>query len=164
MKSATRIASISVSILAKTAVILTVFLLLSGKAEAVCSVTTTGLVFGNYDVSLLTATTSTGSVTVGCDNVPPINVTIMISQSPNSGGFAPRLMRHASLAEFLSYNLYQDAAMLNIWGDGTLGTSTLTIKPKKNKPAVATVYGMIPPGQDVNIGLYSDTLTVTVLP
>lgn len=147
----------------KTALALILFLS-PGAAWAVCNVTTTPMSFGNYDITLLTPTTSTATVTVSCNDVPPIDVTIQIGPSPNSGGFSPRLIKHSTMSQFIDYNLYTDSAMLNIWGDGTGGTATLTNKVGKNKPWNATVYGKIPAGQDPYMGTYSETLTVTILP
>jgi spore coat protein U-like protein len=66
----------------------------------------------------------------------------------------------------LSYNLYLNTAHTQIWGDGTRGTSTIstTLTVTRRRPAQArqTVYGMIPSGQDVAAGSYSDTIVVTV--
>jgi spore coat protein U-like protein len=72
-------------------------------------------------------------------------------------------MRHSSKSDLLNYNLFTDAARSAVWGDGTQGTSTLSSKVQRNKPWVATVYGRIPAGQNVPVGLYSDTLTVTII-
>lgn len=47
-----------------------------------------------------------------------------------------------------------------IWGDGTSGTSIVTVNNVRN--TTRTVYGRIPALQDVRAGSYSETLTVTV--
>lgn len=136
---------------------------LSGNAYAACNVTATGINFGIYDVFKTTPLDSTGSVTVTCDETPPPTIKISISRSNNSGSFIPRQMRHATKADFLNYNLFTNASMTEVWGDGTGGTSTVLLKKvSKNKPEIVIIYGRIPPGQDVSAGSYSDTLTVTI--
>jgi spore coat protein U-like protein len=135
-----------------------------GEAYAACTVTASGISFGNYDVFNVVALNSTGTITVGCDEAPPPNVTVSIGASPNSGGYVPRKMKHATLQDKLSYNLYMDAAGTSIWGDGTSGTSTVVLnKVKKNKPVTTTIFGIIPPSQNVTIGSYGDLLTVTII-
>lgn len=140
-------------------------LLLAGSAEAACSVSATGVNFGAYDVFVATPYDSTGTVTVKCDQAPPVDITIAIGPSGTSGGFIPRQMRSASSPDRLNYNLFVNAGRSTVWGDGAAGTSTVFLKNvKKNRPAVTTIYGRVPPGQDVSVGSYSDTLTVTITP
>jgi len=140
-------------------------LFFAGKAGAACSVSATGVNFGAYDVFVATPYDSTGTVTVTCDQAPPVDVTIAIGPSGTSGGFIPRQMRSASSSDRLSYNLFVNAGRSTVWGDGAAGTSTALLKNvKKNRPEVATIYGRIPPGQDVSVGSYSDSLTVTITP
>jgi spore coat protein U-like protein len=128
-------------------------------------VTTTGVSFGGYDVFVTVPQDSTGTVTVSCDQNPPTDVTVAIGPSASSGGFRPRSMRNASTSDRLNYNLFTNASMSVVWGDGTSGTSTvLLFKVNKNRPQTATIYGRIPPGQNVSVGTYADTLTVTITP
>lgn len=127
---------------------------------ATCNVNTTAVNFGSYDVFSVTPVDSTGTVTILCDATT--NVMTAIGQSPNSGGFNPRKMKHSSIADLLNYNLYTDTARTVIWGNGTGGTSTVTQKAIKNKSLILTVYGRIPQGQDISGGLYGETLTVTI--
>jgi spore coat protein U-like protein len=140
-------------------------LLLAGEAGAACSVSATGVNFGAYDVFVTTPLDSTGTVTVTCDQAPPPDIVVAIGPSGTSGGFIPRQMRSTSSPDRLNYNLFVNAGRSTVWGDGAAGTSTVFLKNvKKNRPVVTTIYGRIPPGQDVSVGSYSDSLTVTITP
>ena len=141
------------------------FLAPAGGAGAACTVSATGVNFGAYDVFVAAPLDSTGSVTVTCDQAPPEDVVIAIGPSGTSGGFIPRQMRSASSPDRLNYNLFTNAGRSSVWGDGAPGTSTVFLKNvKKNRPVTTTIYGRIPPGQDVSAGSYSDSLTVTITP
>jgi spore coat protein U-like protein len=140
-------------------------LILGNAAHAACGVTTTGINFGAYDVFAAVPRDTAGTVTVACDRNPPTDVTISIGPSPTSGGFQPRQMRHASQSDRMSYNLFTTASMTTVWGDGSAGTSTVLLrKVNKNRPVTTTIYGRIPPGQNVSVGAYSDSVTVTITP
>ncbi len=146
------------------------FLILSvPRAYAACAVSTTPVTFGVYDVLSSSPLVSNGSVTVDCSvgaapPNPPVDVLITIGQSPNSGGFNPRKMKNAAGPDLLNYNLYTSSTMTSIWGDGTGGTSTVTLRSvnKNIPPIVTTVYGRILADQNVSAGSYSDTLIVTI--
>src|SRR3989304_5113874 len=92
------------------------YLLLSVNIlSAACSVSTTPVNFGDYDVFSSSPTDSTGFITITCDEVPPPNVTVSIGQSPNSGGFNPRKMKLTGGTDLLNYNLYTSGSYANIW-------------------------------------------------
>lgn len=137
-------------------------LIFANTTFAACNVSTTTVNFGAYNVLSPGTTDSTGSITILCDEAPPPDVTAAIGQSPNSGGFNPRQMKLVGGTDLLSYNLYTDTTYTNIWGDGTSGTVTQTKRATKNRPQTLQVYGRIPPGQDVSVGSYNDTLTITI--
>ncbi|GMR04571.1 MAG: hypothetical protein BMS9Abin23_0469 [Thermodesulfobacteriota bacterium] len=139
-----------------------VFSLWSGIASAACTVTTTSVNFGSYDVFLTTATDVNGSVSVTCTDPGRTRVTIAIGQSPNSGGFDPRQMKHSTLPDLLDYNLYKNRKRTRIWGDGTGGTFTVTRRVRQNRTVTRNIYARITPAQDVSAGSYFDTLTVTI--
>ena len=138
-------------------------------ARAACTVSTMPVNFGSYDMFSSAPLDSTGSITIDCSIPPPppnppVDVRIAIGQSPNSGSFIPRSMRKISGSDLLNYNLYTNSSRTLVWGDGTGGTSVITLNTvnRNAPPRVMMVYGRIPTGQDVSAGSYSDTLVVTI--
>jgi spore coat protein U-like protein len=59
----------------------------------------------------------------------------------------------------LFYNLFTDPSHLSIWGDGSPGTSLVSFSGTSGS---RTIYGRIPAGQNVSVGTYGDTITVTL--
>lgn len=121
-----------------------------------CSVTTTPIAFGIYDVFSTVPLASTGSVTVRCFFSPGAKVGL--GKGSNAPTNLPRQL--ASGGNRLDYNLYIDAAHTAVWGDPTpnhVDTGLLLWWP-----VTLTVYGQIPAGQDVPAGTYTDTVTVTI--
>jgi spore coat protein U domain-containing protein, fimbrial subunit CupE1/2/3/6 len=147
----------------ETILFFSLLLLMTTRAFAACSVTTTPVTFGNYDPFVATPLDTTGSVAVSCDKVqgPPLPVTISISASSNSGVFIPRQMKHSSRPDVLNYNLYTKQNRTTVWGDGTGGTSVVVIQGVQQRKE--TIYATIPPKQNVRGGFYTDSLTVTIL-
>ncbi len=131
----------------------------SGRAEAACTVSTTGMSLGNYDVFSASADTSTGTITYRCGNADK-DIVITISKG-SSTTFNPRTLRSGT--EVLQYNLYRDAAFSTVWGDGTSGTGTyINHNPPNNQDVDLTVFGRAPALQDVAVGSYADTVIVTI--
>jgi spore coat protein U-like protein len=124
-----------------------------------CSFSTTSIAFGTYNVFSSAPVDSTGSVMYRCTgNTAGVMITITTGQSLT---FLPRQL--AKGTERLAYNLFRDAARTTVWGDSTGGTSALVdIDPPKKEDVTVTVYGRIPPGQDISAGSYSDTVTVVM--
>ena len=129
-------------------------------ARAACTISSTPLVFGTYNVFAVTPLDSTGSVTLHCTATDKdIVITLDRGGAPT---FNPRRMLNG--AEQLDYNLYLDAARTTIWGDGTGGTQTFANHNPQgnNRDIVLPIYGRIPAGQDVRAGTYTNTITVTI--
>jgi spore coat protein U-like protein len=120
-----------------------------------CTITTTSVSFGTYDVFNTVSLPSTGTISYRCFWWESIQVTL--SKGLYAPGNNPRQL--ASGANLLSYNLYLDAAHTQIWGD-----------PNPNHydnsgwfiSGSVTIYGLIPAGQDVAAGIYSDNITATI--
>ncbi|WP_331775742.1 Csu type fimbrial protein [Sulfurospirillum sp. 1612] len=149
------------------------FCLLTQPAWALlasCTVSSTPVNFGNYDVFNSSPTDATGTVTVTCTGILGLlgllvhyNVSL---DSGNSGNSSARKMQQAGSSTDLEYNLYTDSGHSVVWGDGSNGSSTisssLTILQLGANTDNISLYGRIPAGQNVEAGSYSDIITVTV--
>lgn len=132
-----------------------------------CTMNVTPIGFGNYDVFPSAPLDAVGTITVSCSgNVRRATVTLSVSST--SGTFDPRRMRRSAGIDRLDYNVYTDVARTTIFGDGTGATSLIRPRrppgPRVPWSANITMYGRIPPGQNVSVGAYSDILTATVTP
>ena len=128
-------------------------LALPGAAWANCSLNVIDVSFGQYDPFLATDTEITGGVSMSCD----AETSVQVSFSAGFGPFATREMKSGPNTIF--YNLFTDPSHLTIWGDGSPGTSLVSISGTSGSH---TVYGRIPARQNVPVGTYGDTITVTL--
>jgi spore coat protein U-like protein len=69
-------------------------------------------------------------------------------------------------ADQLTYNVYSNSARTQIWGNGTNSTFTITggftLNNNTTRSRNHTLYGRIPPLQDITAGTYNDTLVTTL--
>jgi spore coat protein U-like protein len=113
--------------------------------------------FGTYDPFDVAPRDVTGSIQHRCP--PPRAIQILLDRG-GSATFTPRQMRWGS--EVLAYNLYLDPPSTpgaRIWGDGSGGTYGYSGMGNRT----VTVYGRVFPLQDVAVGAYSDTITITAI-
>lgn len=123
-----------------------------------CTINTTSVSFGNYNVFSGLPLDSTGSVIYNCNRRAAITITLDRGGAPS---FNPRRM--LKVGEALNYNLYLDAARTTIWGDGTGGTQVYSDpRTPRNRNVAVTIYGRIPAGQDVTAGSYANSVTATI--
>jgi spore coat protein U-like protein len=132
---------------------LTATALAPGAARGACSVSTSGISFGAYNPFSAASLAGSGSMTLSCSGSVVAYVMLSGGSSNNAGA-----RRMTSGAERLSYNIYRDAALTRIWGDGSAYPGVWVSLPQAPLP----FYGSIPPGQDVAAGDYADALTITV--
>lgn len=142
-----------------------VLLVLSTAARAAvnCTVRATPVAFGSYNVFNASPLDATGTITVRCTGLggSPVSYDIKLSAGL-SGSYAPRQM--ANGANRLNYNLYTAATRLNVWGDGSAGTSFVSGSTTQSGSETInhTVYGRVPALQNVAVGSYSGNITVTL--
>jgi spore coat protein U domain-containing protein, fimbrial subunit CupE1/2/3/6 len=129
-------------------------------AQAACSLTSTSIVFGNYDIFSPSPLDTLGQIIFRCGNNDH-NVSISLDRG-GEATFNPRRMLNGTSS--INYNLYLDAARTIIWGDGTNGTQNFFVRnPQPNNRDISVpIYGRIPAGQGPSVGNYSNTLTVTI--
>ena len=143
-----------------TGVITALLLMLSQAAIAATSCTIDSVAsvnFGTYDVfSSFTNNNGVGSITIRCQGGGSSFIVSLSSGQSNS--FVSRIMRSGGNA--LNYNLYTSAARIVVWGDGTGGSGTMSVS--KNSTTTLSVYGQIPAGQNVAVGVYSDNITTII--
>ena len=135
-------------------------LLAGSAAEAACTITTTAVNFGAYNVFATSPDDATGQITYRCTAPRPPLVQIHLDKG-GAPSFNPRQMRQGS--ETLDFNLYLDSTRSTIWGDGTGGSQAYTqANPVPNSNINVNVFGRIPAGQDVSAGGYTATVTATI--
>jgi spore coat protein U-like protein len=138
-------------------------LIATSAASAACTISTTAVSFGNYDVFASSPLDAAGQVSFRCTGISPVSVTVTLDKG-GAPTFNPRRLLQGG--EALNYNLYRDAARTNIWGDGTGGTGTYTqliILSLLGQTITVPVYGRIPASQNVGVGTYTNTVTATIL-
>lgn len=128
-------------------------MLSSSLWAATCTVSASGIAFGGYDPFVNQDVDSVANVSVNCDATTSYSIAL----STGTGSYDSRVM--TSGIHQLLYNLYIDATLTTVWGDGT-GHSAMV----SDTQAVAnhTVYGRIPARQDAYVGTYSDTIVITL--
>lgn len=125
-----------------------------------CTVSTTGLNFGTYDVFAMTPQTAIGTITYTCTGATSSPISIALNAG-SRGSFSPRSM--SSGPNSLTYNLYLDAGQSAVWGDGTGGTAMYSdASPALGTPVNVTMFGVISAGQNAHVGVYGDGITATV--
>ena len=142
----------------------TSFINVSATVLKNCAVTSNPLAFGNYTPN---SGALTGNTTIKVNCTKGSAFTVSLNAGTTTGGtVAQRLMTDGT--NTLQYNLYKDAGLSTIFGDGSGGSATQTDNGKGMSPASAwsyTVYGSLPDSatnQDAPPGSYTDKITVTV--
>ena len=130
-----------------------------------CSVSASGVSFGPYDPSSSQANTATGTVTVSCSvTLIGLLASWTLSLSPgSSASYTSRSLVNG--ASTLQYNLFNTPSYSTVWGNGSGATGVVSDGAPLligNNSYTYTVYGRIPPLQDVRTGSYSDSIVVTI--
>ena len=134
--------------------------LLTAAAHAACSLSSAAIAFGNYDPISSTPLDTAGSTVYRC-GTNDHNITITLSRGGGTSFSTRRMVRGS---DQLFYNLYLDAARTVVWGDGSGGTQAYFINnPPNNQNVTVPIFGRAPASQNVAVGAYSDTITITLI-
>ncbi len=138
--------------------------LLPWSASVACTISAVGSVaFGSYDVFALNPTPGTGAFSVGsCSkNAQGGRSYTAALSTGSSGSFATRTMKNGTST--LQYNLYTTLQNATVWGDASGSTAIISNTPANfSATTTHTIYGLIPPGQDVSAGNYADSVIITI--
>jgi len=126
-----------------------------------CEVSATGLAFGTYSVGSAAPLDSSSTIRVTCKGIGNTR-TVHVSIGPGETGTVGQRILAATPFDRLEYQIYTDASRRTPFGDGSLGTMLLTLGVRNNRTEVVTVFGRVFARQDVEPGLYRDSLRVTV--
>lgn len=130
----------------------------SATVLKVCIVSANSLDFASYDPTSPTNLDQSTTLSVLC--TVGTSFTVGLNAGATSGAtVTTRKMANGS--DRLNYALYQETARTNNWGN-TPGTDTPAAIVAPTTASTLTVYGRVPAGQNVPIGTYTDTVTVTV--
>ena len=120
------------------------------RAAPTChGITVSAVAFASYDVYSAAQQSVPGTITYTCP--PPLAPTVTIDVGLNAAG-GQRNMRLTTGTDLLQYDVYFDAACTQLWAPGVAQAPSAS---------PMTFYACLPPLQDVSVGSYGDTLTVT---
>jgi spore coat protein U-like protein len=131
-----------------------------------CTVTSvTDLAFGTYDPSsanFSTDATASGAINVRCTKGTLIHLELNEGGSASAPGCTtPARRMNDGGTNRLAYGIYMDSAHTTNWGCTSTAEQTKTAGAS-NVAETFTTYGVIPAGQNVPAGSYSDSVTYTV--
>jgi spore coat protein U-like protein len=132
--------------------------LLASEARAACTISTSSLSFGTYNVFNTAPVDSTGTITFKCGFLD-FNISVGLSTG-SSGTFNARTLRKGT--EAIRYNLFRDAPRTIVWGDGTSGTQVYTNAWSFGQTINLTIYGRLNAEEDVSAGTYVDTISAVI--
>ena len=132
-------------------------------AAITCDITSAALNFGMYDPSSNVPTDGVGTVNLSCTNLStaaPNGATVALSISPTGN------RKMLSNGHALNYGIYSNSARSANWGDGAVAPmlSTGAMQANETKNLHFTLYGRIPPLQNIYAGNYAGSLLVTITP
>ena len=142
---------------------LVLFIVVASAATPViagtCSWTTTpsAMAFGTYSVFSTADLPTSTRFAINCTPHSRVNVKMTTG---SSGVFTPyRLMNSVA-----KYNIFLDPNGSQVWGDANAGTVTYDAynTTPGNKDIIDFMYGIMPKGQDLAPGSYSDNISVTL--
>lgn len=135
------------------------------NAERSCKIKVSSVNFGNYTPGTANDVDSVGQIDVRCRGRSspgqPTSYALLIDGGLSANP-ANRRMQNG-LSE-LAYNLFQDAAHMIIWGDGSGGTAPVfqAIGSRGLFRRQHNIYGRTFAGQYPETGTYGDTTLVTL--
>ena len=130
-----------------------------------CSVSTTAMNFGSTSYIITTNIDATATLTVQCSNTTPYSISLDNGQNANG---SQRRMQLGATSKYVNYDLYTDPAHSHAWVSTasttscTGGASTCDFGTGAASNQNYTVYGQVPVQTAPSVGVFTDTVVVTV--
>jgi spore coat protein U-like protein len=131
----------------------------SAEVAPNCVIAISNLAFGKYDPLGQNANQqldAAAEVTMLCTRSS--RAALYIDSGRNPMGSSRTL---SGTSQHIAYQLFRDADRTRQWAAGE-GDGLQFVSEGIHKPQQLTVYGRIPPGQEVASGVYTDVVTATV--
>lgn len=129
----------------------------SAEVSPNCQIAVTNLAFGKYDPLAQNATSqvdAAAAVTMLCTRSSSASISLDFGR--NAAG-TNRAMSGGT--QRVAYQLFRDSGRTQEWARGE---ALQFVSEGTRKPEELTLYGRIPPGQEVASGVYTDVVTATV--
>ncbi|HEY4317589.1 MAG TPA: spore coat U domain-containing protein [Herbaspirillum sp.] len=149
---ASMIAVSSTPVVAATA---TGSLVISATVLSTCALTGGTIPFGNYTSAQVD---QTGTLSVLCTSGVPYS--IALDAGAGTGATITARKMTGSGGGTLNYSLFRETGRTSNWGN--TGTTDTVSSSGSGLLQTITVYGRIPAGQTPIVGVYTDTVTVTL--
>ncbi len=127
------------------------------NVERVCQVSATDINLGTYFATTTSPTTRPGTITIQC--TPNIMGSISANPGTGSSSYTNRVLSSGS--NTINYNLYTNAGLTTIFGDGTGGSQSIS-GTTTGGTQITNYYASIPPGQFDPVGTYSSNVVLTL--
>jgi spore coat protein U-like protein len=131
---------------------------ITASVAAKCTIGAFSIAFGSYDPFAAAPLDQSGTVTINCTK--GTSGTVSFDLGINASGAVRRMKDTGAGTNFLSYEVYTDAAHSIVWN--AVNTVVLGPSVSKNTALTATAYGRVAAGQDAAVMSYQDTLVATV--
>jgi spore coat protein U-like protein len=128
-----------------------------------CRLGTRPLNFGSYEDGSPAAVLTTATIDLACRGIGAASTHAIVTAGPSAvtGVYQDRRLSNGDSR--LQYQVYINSQRTIVWGDGTNDTQpVVVVAPNGN--STFTVYGGLFQGQTGEVGRYSDTLLITVMP
>lgn len=142
----------------------TTILTITATVQPTCQISVTPLAFGQYDPWAVASNKSTATITISC-----IKGMQGITVGLDYGQHAQNQARFLDSNKTFQYNIFKPSqqnpgascAYTTMWGNS--GNSLFSIQaPTSKAPRIYNICGEIPAGQDIGVGDYTDSVTVTI--
>ena len=131
-------------------------LVLMAESAFACQATAIGVAFGRYLAIGSQPSTGVGMLRLNCTRPALVRLSAGLH---SQGASNSRFLESTGGSGHLRYNLYLDPSAVRIWGDGSANTF---VQPVPTGMTNLQIYAVIPGGQRVQVGNYSDMITVII--